>query len=77
MSVDYEPLFPWFGVVLAGLGLGLILYPGGVRSFSLPEIPVRWERVLTLPGKHSLLIYIVHQPVIILVLHFTTGAVPL
>jgi len=77
MSVDYEPIFPWFGVVLAGLGIGSILYPGGARSFSLPEIPARWECILTFPGKHSLLIYFVHQPVIILILHFTTGAVPL
>ncbi|MDD1704329.1 MAG: DUF1624 domain-containing protein [Methanoregula sp.] len=76
ISVDYEPLFPWFGVVLAGLGIGSILYPGGARSFSLPEIPERWERILTFPGKHSLLIYLVHQPVIILFLYFTTDAVP-
>jgi uncharacterized membrane protein len=76
-SVDYEPIFPWFGVVLAGIGAGSILYPGGVRSFRVPEIPEQWRNVITFPGKHSLLIYLVHQPVIILILHFTTSAVPL
>lgn len=30
-SVDYEPLFPWFGVVLIGMGLGEYLYPEGLR----------------------------------------------
>ena len=77
-SVDYTPLFPWFGVVLIGIGLGSIMYPGGgTRRFSVPEIPSRWKDILTFPGRHSLLIYLVHQPVIILILYFTTGAVPL
>ena len=77
-SVDYTPLLPWFGVVLIGLGIGSVLYPGGIaRGCTLPEIPATWERVLTFPGRNSLLIYLVHQPVIILILHFATGAVPL
>lgn len=75
-SVDYTPLFPWFGMVLIGIGAGSVLYPSGKRGFSLPQIPERWEKQLTLPGKHSLLIYLVHQPLIILLLHFTTGMVP-
>ncbi|HUH78447.1 MAG TPA: heparan-alpha-glucosaminide N-acetyltransferase [Methanoregula sp.] len=76
-SVDYEPLLPWFGVVLIGLGLGSVLYPEGRRRIPLPELPARWRPVLTFPGRHSLVIYLVHQPVIILILHFATGAVPL
>lgn len=74
-SVDYTPLFPWFGVVLAGIFLGEALYPGGLRGFALPKIPT-FERMVTVPGnvigflgRHSLVIYIIHQPVIILLLH--------
>ncbi|HVP95441.1 MAG TPA: heparan-alpha-glucosaminide N-acetyltransferase [Methanoregulaceae archaeon] len=74
-SVDYTPVFPWFGLVLAGIFLGETLYPGGRRVFSVPDFPGK-GRLFSLPatilsflGRHSLIIYIVHQPVIILFLH--------
>ncbi len=72
-SVDYEPLFPWFGVVLIGMGLGAYLYPDGVRVFSPLQVPeiITWP--LAFLGRHSLLIYLVHQPVIILLLAALTG----
>jgi len=72
-SVDYTPLFPWFGMVLFGIGIGSILYPNGVRKFSLPQIPPIGSSAVIFSGKHSLLLYLVHQPVIILILHFATG----
>jgi uncharacterized membrane protein len=73
-SVDYEPLFPWFGLVLAGIGLGGTIYPEGRRSFPAPQIPEVIDRPLTFLGRHSLLIYLIHQPVIILVLQSLAGA---
>jgi uncharacterized membrane protein len=72
-SVDYEPVFPWFGVVLIGMGLGEYLYPEGVRSFALPPIPEIIVRPLAFLGRHSLIIYLVHQPVIILIIAAVTG----
>ncbi|MCX6684542.1 MAG: heparan-alpha-glucosaminide N-acetyltransferase [Methanoregula sp.] len=72
-SVDYEPIFPWFGMVLIGMGLGEFLYPGGVRTFSLPTLPQATTRLLAFPGQHSLLIYLIHQPIIILLLSALTG----
>jgi len=72
-SVDYEPIFPWFGVVLIGMGLGEFLYPEGVRSFTLPQIPEIVVRPFTFLGRHSLIIYLVHQPIIILVIAAVTG----
>jgi uncharacterized membrane protein len=74
-SVDYTPIFPWFGMVLAGIFLGETLYPGGRRGFTLPQFPATGKMatfpgtILGLLGKHSLIIYIIHQPVIILLLH--------
>jgi uncharacterized membrane protein len=68
-SVDYYPLLPWFGVVLGGVFVGNVLYPGHVRRIPLPDwsvlLPIRWLAFL---GRHSLLIYLVHQPLFIALL---------
>jgi len=72
-SVDYEPIFPWFGMVLIGMGLGEYLYPDGVRRFTIPSLPQSTIRKITFPGRHSLLIYLIHQPIIILILSVVTG----
>ena len=65
-SVDYFPVLPWFGVILLGMGLGSLLYPGYRRSFSLPDLSASdIAVVLTFLGQNSLAIYLVHQPLII------------
>jgi len=70
-TVDYFPLLPWLGVVLLGTFAGEVLYRGYRRNFHLPDLsrtcPVRMTGVL---GRHSLLIYLVHQPILILILYF-------
>lgn len=72
-SVDYTPLFPWFGMVLIGLGIGEYLYSGGVRQFPLRPLPDFLVSPLSFPGRHSLVIYLVHQPIIVLLLALVTG----
>lgn len=72
-SVDYTPVFPWFGMVLIGMGLGAYLYAGGVRQFSFQPLPEIFVRPLSFLGRHSLVIYLIHQPVIILLLAAVTG----
>lgn len=65
-SVDYFPVLPWFGVVLIGIFLGNSLYPGYQRNFKLQDRSHRTPvRMLGSLGRHSLLIYLVHQPVLI------------
>jgi len=68
-AVDYYPLLPWFGVVLWGVFVGNVLYEGHVRGFPLPDLsgllPTRWLAFL---GRHSLLIYLVHQPLLVALL---------
>ncbi|MDC9822793.1 heparan-alpha-glucosaminide N-acetyltransferase [Devosia sp. ZB163] len=66
---DVVPIFPWFGVVLLGIaGMRLLLaspLEPRLAAFSSNE-PL--ARGLAFAGRWSLLIYLVHQPVIIAVL---------
>jgi uncharacterized membrane protein len=73
-SVDYTPVFPWMGLILVGLAVGEFVYPGGVPRWTLPKLPALVSGPLTFLGRHSLVIYLVHQPVILLVLYLLTGA---
>ena len=58
VSADYFPLFPWFFLFLLGTWLGGELLKNGRR----PWMDLRCPRWLTLPGRHTLLIYMLHQP---------------
>ena len=59
-SADYFPLLPWFFLFLAGTVLGgWCLDHRDNRLLTLP-LP----GFLTWPGRHSLLIYVLHQPVL-------------
>ena len=65
-SLDYVPLVPWLGVFLAGMGTGALLYPGGRRGFPARDGERAPIGPLTFLGRHSLPIYLVHVPVILL-----------
>jgi len=62
-SSDYYPLLPWFFLFLVGTVLGrrVAAGNGSWKAITLP----RW---LTWPGRHALLIYMLHQPLIVAVL---------
>ncbi|MBT3362819.1 MAG: DUF1624 domain-containing protein [Chloroflexi bacterium] len=62
--MDYLPLLPWFGVTLLGVFTGKLLYPQGQRRFRIPAREDRVTKSLGFLGKNSLLIYLVHQPVL-------------
>ena len=70
--VDYFPVIPWFGVVLLGVFLGNTLYGAQGRRFPLPDLS-GWLAVrgLDFMGRHSLVIYLVHQPVLLAILALT------
>jgi len=59
-SFDYFPLIPWFGVFLIGAALGQWLYSEkkSLIRRPLPETFINWC------GRHSLWIYLLHQPII-------------
>jgi uncharacterized membrane protein len=68
-SVDYFPLLPWFGVFLIGIFLGNVFYAGAKRRFKIKESKNNIISWLHFAGRHSLLIYLVHQPVLILIMY--------
>jgi uncharacterized membrane protein len=64
-SNDFVPIFPWFGVVLAGIlaaRLAPRLRPGrfgaDFAAGSTALAPLAWA------GRHSLVIYLLHQPLL-------------
>ncbi len=65
-TIDYYPLVPWFGAVLLGLGLGNMVYKKNGRRFAVRDLSSeRFVRPLTGLGRNSLLIYLLHQPVML------------
>lgn len=63
-SPDYFPLLPFFGYFLLGTAAGRVLYP--TRRSLLPDIrqDAPLLRFLRYCGTHSLLIYLLHQPIL-------------
>ena len=64
MTVDFEPLFPWVGPFLLGLASAKWASARGLlHRLALSDTPVL--RRLAWPGQHSLVVYLVHQPILI------------
>ncbi|MGE5653746.1 MAG: heparan-alpha-glucosaminide N-acetyltransferase [Bacillota bacterium] len=64
-SLDYYPIFPYFGVYTLGIALGRLLYAKRRSLFF-------WQpafQVLEVMGQHSLTIYLLHQPAILALLY--------
>ena len=62
---DYVPLFPWFGFVLTGLAVGRIFAHNTAGIFSPQPLSKGVAQKLAFTGRHGLIIYLVHQPVLI------------
>jgi uncharacterized membrane protein len=69
-TVDYLPLFPWFGLVLIGLFLGKLLYPNGKRKLKIMDFSrFSFVKLFCYLGRNSLLIYLIHQPILVIFLY--------
>jgi len=64
MTVDFEPLFPWVGPFLLGLASAKWASAQGLLHRLAPPETAMLRR-LAWPGQHSLVIYLVHQPILI------------
>lgn len=66
-TLDHFPIIPWSGVVLLGIWTGHTLFPGGDRRVTLADLddlhllapPLRAVQFV---GRHTLIIYLAHQP---------------
>ena len=63
-SSDYFPLFPYLGFFLAGSALGKSVYKTKESLFPRANTKNIIIRFFLLCGKHSLWIYLLHQPVL-------------
>jgi uncharacterized membrane protein len=59
---DFVPLFPWLGVVLVGIALGDAL---AKRAFAPIAALARVPHAIQWLGRHSLAIYMLHQPLLL------------
>lgn len=57
-SSDYIPLYPWFAITC----LGIFAFQHNFHRILLPDWPL--FRAFALLGRHSLLLYMIHQPIL-------------
>ena len=75
LSNDYVPVFPWFGAVLFGIAAANLARRLGLverARFALGG----WSRPVTFLGRHSLIVYLVHQPILIGIVWLLSQIVP-
>jgi len=61
-SLDYFPVVPWLWCMVFGITIGKLWYTNGIRQFRIPKsLNVKQLEWL---GKHSLVIYLMHQPIL-------------
>ncbi len=80
-SNDFVPVFPWFGAVLCGLALAKAAHSAGwpkrdtasQSDSAKPRMPMR---ALGFLGRHGLVFYLAHQPVILALLWVLTQIAP-
>lgn len=63
-TLDYFPFLPWFGFLLIGLFIGNTVYADGKRKLSI-NFPGPVLKHLCRLGRNSLLLYVIHQPILV------------
>ena len=64
-SNDYVPVFPWFSAVLMGMGIGKRAIAEGWIEHLRGFAPGKPTNLLAFLGRHSLIVYLIHQPILI------------
>jgi uncharacterized membrane protein len=78
-SNDYVPLLPWLAPVLVGIAVARLFVasplPQRLAGFG-GATKVWWKSLLEKAGRHSLAIYLIHQPVLIALVYGASLVVP-
>lgn len=65
-TADFVPVLPWFGWVLTGMVLARLALPhlagSRIATWQARSLPAR---IVAWGGRHSLLVYLLHQPIFI------------
>ncbi|NOX08558.1 MAG: DUF1624 domain-containing protein [Gammaproteobacteria bacterium] len=62
LTEDYVPFLPWFGIVLWGMFLARMVLNASILPLRSPTWP--GANILIFAGRHSLIIYMLHQVVL-------------
>ncbi len=68
-SIDYFPLFPWYGAVLLGVTIGFVLQNLPASEPAKGKL----KELITMTSRYSLSIYLLHQPILLIVLRMALG----
>jgi len=65
--IDYEPMFPWLGPCLLGIAAARIVDRRALWDALHRAVTAETQlaRALAWPGRHSLVVYLVHQPILV------------
>ena len=77
-SFDYVPLLPWLAPALAGIAVGRLPFVQSRlrQNSSVNNSAGRLKTTFAFMGRHSLVFYLVHQPVLISILYGVSLAYP-
>ncbi len=77
ISIDYVPLFPWFGVALAGMVAARIFLASGTQTALAGWAPGgRLARAGITAGRWTLPIYLIHQPILFGIIFLVAPFIP-
>jgi uncharacterized membrane protein len=62
-GADSFGIFPYWGIILIGTVIGNILYKNKVSL--LPGLDRSWHRPFTFVGRHSIIFFLAHQPIVL------------
>jgi uncharacterized membrane protein len=66
-TYDWRPLFPWMGVVITGMIIARLMQHHALKALYMRMcqwVVPQHLSALTTAGRHSLIIYLIHQPIL-------------